>query len=387
MTRRALTLSLVLFAMALPAAGSDHADPIILRSLDAGITGLFAFADGDDLALILTVRRSTTSPPPYDLEGLEFTIHIDTHSRVHWGDRENNARYGGTVEQPAGISADATIRFRLQDDGSFVRGYPVLEGFATPNTRPSNEFSGPRDDPFIFPRFAKSNVVAMVVTLPFSAFKGNPDTFLLWGTTTKEGLFGGQKQVDHVGRSARTQAARFDFLNTLPPNEHVQAIDGRLHGMQASLEKAFSHLSMHMLSGPGDLYAYVFGIRERYDIFPDVMIFSRGREPGYPNGRRPEDDVVGKTCEVGDCILQEIAYYEAAEGEFPRRTVHDPPPSPNFPYLTEPLPTRAEEPEADHCWRNFIVLLILFFIALTFWRRWCCTRNERPYVRPYSQRH
>ena len=37
----------------------------------------------------------------------------------------------------------------------------------------------------------------------------------------------GNKQIDHVGRSLRTMLPRFDFLNTLPPNQHVKEIRKR----------------------------------------------------------------------------------------------------------------------------------------------------------------
>ena len=379
-TLRNMSLTLVLLPLPL-AAPSDHADPIVLKTVDSGITGLFAFADGDDLALILTVRRGTTTQPPYELEGFEFVIHIDTHSPVHWRERENNERYGGTVSATEGIMADATIRFQLDNSAKFVSGFPALEGFDDPNTRLSNDSSGVWDDPFIFPRFHDKNVIGMVVTIPFSSFRGDPQDFLIWGTTSREGWFGRTKQIDHVGRSARTQAGRFDFLNTIAPNEHVQAIEKRLNGMQAKIMKGLAHVAMHVPGGgaPGDLFAYVLGLR-RYDIFPDVMIYSRSRPDGYPNGRRLEDDIVGLTCEVGDCVLQEVASFEAPEGQFPRVKVHTPPPSADFPYLTRPLPG-GEQPE-PHSDSGFWIFLSILIILWILWARRRQDKAETPWVRP-----
>jgi len=378
-------------ALLLPATAvaSDHADPIILRTLDAGITGLFAFSDGEDLALILTVRRAINgTPESYDLEGFEYAVHLDTHSQVTWNNRADNERYGGTVVHPEGISADATIRFKLDNKGEFVRGYPDLQGFQGDNIRPSEAFSGLRDDPFIFPRFATTNVMAIVVKIPFSAFQGNPQSFLIWGTTHGKGLFGGRKQIDHVGRSARSQAGRFDFLNTIAPDTHVREIEARIHGMQARVTSALTHAMSHTgIGAPGDLFKYVLALRETYDVFPDVMIYRRNAPNGdkYPNGRRPEDDIVGKTCEVGDCVLQEVASFEAPAGEFPRVTVHTPPASRQFPYLTAPLPKDPELVAAhgDPCLRNFLLLLLAVFILLTLWRRWWLKKKETPWVRPH----
>ncbi len=381
LTLRSISLTAVLLPLPFIGALSDHADPIFLKRAEAGIAGLFAFTDGDDLALILTVRRRTNTPPPYELEGLEFTIHIDTHSPVDWMDTENNARYGGSIPNPEDISADATIRFRLENNVAFVDGYPALDGFITPNTRPTNVYSGVRDDPFIFPRFQTTNVVAMAVTIPYEAFRGEPQNFLLWATTTKEGWFGRRKQIDHVGRSARSQAGRFDFLNTIPPERHVEAINGRLDGMQARIMSVLSHVAMHVPGGgaPKDLYTYVLGIRKRYDIFPDVMIYSRDRG-GYPNGRRPSDDIVGLTCSVGDCILQELAYLEAPEGVFPRVTVHTPPTSDTFPYLTPPIQGEAHaEPHSDRAfWIGLLIVLVLWIA----WMRYRQAKAEKPWVRP-----
>ena len=54
-----LTLFLALLALAPRAVeASDHADPMILEDPDANITGLFFFPKGDQMILILNVRRA-----------------------------------------------------------------------------------------------------------------------------------------------------------------------------------------------------------------------------------------------------------------------------------------------------------------------------------------
>ena len=246
-TRIGLCLLAALLLSPIAVSASDHADPVILTNVDVGITGLFVFPDGEDMIVILTLRRGMQDETAFDLESFEFTVSMDLDSLVSYQVDENNARYGGMVRQPTKIEADVTIRYRLNNDASIAYGFPVIEPMGNGDT---TTVTGVYDDPFIFPRFAKTNVIAMVTRIPFAAFRDNPDDdFLIWATTTTKGLFGGTKQIDHVGRSARSQLGRFDFLNKRHPSEHVAAIEGMLklfekvqgpiaHGMKHIPEKA-----------------------------------------------------------------------------------------------------------------------------------------------------
>lgn len=377
--RVATALALLLCASVVPA--SDHADPAILPppTQDAGLTGLFAFPVDDRLVVVLNIHRGLLSGPPYEVEDYEYAIHFDLHSRVVFDRLEDRARYGGTVLQPAGISADASIRFRMNNDLSLVPGYPAYEGrvFADADAYPV--YVGVRDDPFIFPRFFKKNVISMVVSIPFADF-GDQQDWLLWGTTTTRD---DGEQVDHVGRSNRTQLGRLDFLNTLPPNEHVPALEKRLHSGQ-KVQRALMHWMTHLpfLAAAPGAFEYVLQIRE-YDVAPDVMFFSTRFPAGYPNGRRLEDDVAGLTCAQGDCVLQELAFIE---GHWPRVTVNDRPFSDSFPYLGEPWPEAAEARTRDrHVQILWLLLAILAFLAV-LWKRRRLARFETPYVRPYRHR-
>jgi hypothetical protein len=338
------------------ARASDHADPMKLEDLEAGLTGLFAFPDGDRLVIILATRRNLTRPGPYNLEPFEFTVHMDLHSRVSYKNPETLARYGGEVVEPTGISADATLRMRLDNNGS-------LRSFDTTGLhRPERirTWSGVRDDPFIFPRFFGSNVIAMVVAIPFDAFPGGQQDWLLWATTTRvrDG-----SQIDHVGRASRTQLARFDFLNTLPPAKHVAAI----HRKYDKGNRLHEWLTRVLVPVAG-LYEYVLEIRH-YDLQPDVMVYTTRRPPGYPNGRRLTDDIVGRVCAQGDCILQELAFAESRM--WPRPTVNDKPFLAGFPYLAEPWPDKPGAAGGGGgsggrtiVWAGLIFLLALF----TLWR-------------------
>ncbi len=378
---------LILPLLLAPAAAkaSDHADPALHPPAfqEAGLTGLFAFPDSDRFVIVLTVRRGLSTPGPYEVDRYEYTVFMDLDSRITFDDEEELRRYGGTVENPEDIEADLSIVFRLNDDATPVRGYPGIHGPLT-GQGDVKAHTGVHDDPFIFPRFEKKNVVAMVVSIPFSSFPAGRRDWLIWATSSKAGK---EKPIDHVGRSNRTQLGRLDFLNTLPPSGHLRAIEKKLVGGQ-KIQNGLMHLVGHLpaLGGISGLFEYVLQVRE-YDPFPDVMIFSAGRESGFPNGRRLTDDVAARTCEMGDCVLQELAF---KEGGYPRRTVNDTPgdapfPGP-FPYLAEAWPEHPEKRTIDPCLLIFWLVMLIAVIAWILTQRRRSKKSEVPVVRRYHPR-
>ena len=268
----------------------------------------------------------------------EYRINFDWHTGVSFtnGDADT-VRYGGKIAHPADIREDATIKIRLKTDASVDHiDYTGLQ-----QTDQFQVFTGVRADPFIFPRFFKKNTIAMVFSMPKTAFPQGRDSFLLWAAAFK-----GAKQVDHVGRSNRTQQARFESLNTLHPSQHVAQI---MEDM-AFWDKWVTRLNKYRETAQvGAAIQILLQIRSKnmYDFAPDVMVYSDAREhdpnvrPGFPNGRHIQDDVAGLTCAEGDCILQELAF---VEGSWPRRTVSDKPVPANatFPYLLDPY-TEGED--------------------------------------------
>ena len=321
--RNTKVLFLGLALLFLPSAlqSSDHADPVNLEVLESGITDLFAFPDGDQMIVILNTRRALTTPPPYQLEPFEFAIYMDLHSKVTVDNAEERARYGGSIVKPEDIKEDVTIKIRLKNDATLnTVKYEGLE-----NTGGIKLFTGVRDDPFIFPRFFKRNTIAMVLSIPFSSFanKGQKD-WILWGTSTR---IKDSVQIDHVGRSNRSQQGRFDFLNTLHPSQHVAAI--KQHNQtRARIEKSM----MEYLPPLVNAFQPLFKIRP-YDYFPDVMIYTTQYPIGFPNGRKLTDDVALLTCEQGDCPLVESSYIDSPQ--YPRATVNDKAFLKEFPYLAE----------------------------------------------------
>jgi hypothetical protein len=229
-----------------PAArASDHADPIFNRRLEAGITDLFAFPtknglpvqpekgaarEADSLVLIICTRRSLAASPPYEgLDQYTFKIHMDLgydprtdepRAAVNFQNRADLARYGGTVVNPELIKADVTITAQLNDDTSFK--VQNVEGDRLKQKHRIRWYSGLRDDPVILPQFFGTNVIAVVVSIPFECFPGEQTDWLIWATSWRH-----EGQIDHVGRSQRTQLPRFDLLNTLHPSRHVSAIRER----------------------------------------------------------------------------------------------------------------------------------------------------------------
>jgi hypothetical protein len=346
---------------------SDHADPVLGEELvkEPNITGLFVFPDGDNLVVILNVYRSLRVAGPYNLEAYEYNILIDTHSRVTYGNEAVRVRYGGQVEEPTGISPDVTIKFKLNNDTTVKE--KTIEGLTNPDA--IRVWTGVRDDPFIFPRFFEKNVISMVLSIPFSSFPAGQEDWLFWATTNhaKNG-----KQIDHVGRSGRTQAPRFSlFLNTVPPNKHVETIEKQL-----KKGGSISKFLMDFVAPAADLYLYTLELRE-WDVQPDVMIFTTRREPGYPNGRRLEDDITGINCEFGDCILQEIAFIEQKErtgSNYPRQTVNDKTFLTEFPYLAAPWPDQEPVPKPTP-WLKWILIIVAILVVIWLIRWWLKRRH------------
>ena len=397
--QRIAVVALAVLVCAAPMVhASDHADPISLTNRfmqEGGITDLFVYPEMDasgnpileqgrpkNLVVILCVRRrlaftpALTMRPEYlTLEPYTYTIHFDLNSPVTVVPGGNppdqfTARYGGTVPKPDGIRSTASIASHLTrpNPEGLVPGTFELQGLRVPKNR-IQFYSGIRDDPFIFPPFFRSNVVAMVMRVPIEAFPSNQDTWIVWATASRNG-----KQVDHVGRSLRTQNPRFEMLNTLEPKDHVNAIEAE--EAQPSLMR-----NLFLRLGLNQTFAY-----RPWDKAPDVMIFSlrnkdaQGNLTSFPNGRKLTDDVAKLLADWGDTLLFELSYRAPA---FPRATKNDKEFLPEFPYLAAPweLPKLDDAPmpiTTRNRWKLFgifLAVLILWlgtawFIALKLKRRW-----------------
>jgi hypothetical protein len=366
-------LFLVFSLLFFPFAGhaSDHADPFKIGPDEqaANLTGLFFFPEGDQLIVILDVRRSLTEAPPYILDPFEFTINMDTHSKVTFTNAQDLARYGGTIVNPDGILPDISIKIRLNNDVTVKE--KTFHGLKNPEN--IKLYTGVRDDPFIFPRFFNVNVITMVLSIPKSSFSENQQNWLLWATSRR---IEDGKQFDHVGRSNRTQLGRFEILNTLPPSEHVAAI--KKAAESADKIQKFLQACLPPLANLNQLSGLLI---RHYDYVPDVMVYTNQLKPGFPNGRRLTDDVALLTCNQGDCPLQENAFIDSKQ--WPRATVNDKPLLTTFPYLAEPWPVRPQSPTPS-CWPYImkylvipgVILLALIIGLIVWWKRKCAYHHS-----------
>lgn len=359
------------------AAASDHADPLSLNPLspprerEPRITDLHVFLDSDrggggkPTALVFSLsvfpslspleRARDDAPadgtyhvtpmgeppdrvnvryalPSLDIRDYVYRVRFDLHAKLGDDDSQGQVtRYGACFLSPADIAPEVEFEFALADDASLARHSIV--GLAPAPVVVNADFvpgainvrTGVFDDPFIFPRFFRTNVVAIVVSVPLTCFPAQQRDFVVWATSEKDG-----RQIDHVGRSQRTQVPRFDALNTLPPREHVAAIEAQ-HSRPTLVQDA-----MRTFLSP------LFGIRP-FDFAPDVLVFRRGenleRPTGFPNGRRLDDDVAALIGRYGDTQLLEASYTD--DPRFPRATENDKPFRAAFPYLAPPW-TRDE---------------------------------------------
>lgn len=347
------------------------------------------------LIVILCVRRQLTQTGSLRLEPYTYKIHMDLNSKVSYGDtpadivadkernraaeagsgyqpgagavvgrptgREARLRYGGTIQQPEDISETVTIELRLNNDAK-LNGAPNYVGLK--NTGEIQCEAGVFDDPFIFPAFFGTNVVGMVLKIPITCFDEGKRDWIVWATSHK-----GRRQVDHVGRSLRTQNPRFDFLNTLPPSKHVATIKQE-HEHPSLLRDIALRFNMQ------SIFAY-----RKWDFVPDVMIYTNRYRVGFPNGRLPTDDVAALLAKYGDTLLLELSHHT---GGWPRRTTNDKEFGDVFPFLAKPWPDKDPIPPpslstASKLKLIGIVLLLIVLFVLENWlvAYWYCRRKTR----------
>ncbi len=334
---------------------------------------------GDQLIISLCMRRALLPQQigGLNLKGFQFRVHLDVDPPVrffdetktrdgknyaeelakltgaargnliaqHESDRSMQALYGGIITQPDGIAEEGLLEFELdliKDDANpeqseaivtktRFEGIPGKVNIVAKEKSVGSEIviagngfkngfinvqAGIFDDPFIFPRFFRRNVVGVVTSIPLSSLppSARHGAILLWATTHKEK----GEQIDHVGRSLRTQLPRFGYLNDKHPSEHVKAIT-QVHDQPSVME---------------DILATVLSPLEahrHYDSVPDVMVYDLRKPAKFPNGRALDDDVGATLADAGETLLLELSYAESRQ--FPRATTNDKQFMPTFPYL------------------------------------------------------
>lgn len=332
------------------------------RSVDA----VDPFAEGRRLVVSLCVRPSLRpdGTDAVDLSPYRFRIHFDLSPPVEFLSprekadaaetpaarrrRSMQARFGGIVSHPERIVDDAVLEFTLSVDTSGGTWRASLAdqrawGFRAPaklERWAGGGISGDSiqvtadvfDDPFIFPRFFRTNVVGIVASIPVSNLMAAPPTqdpapIMLWATSHRDG-----RQIDSVGRSLYTQLPRFLYLNGFPPSEQVREIL-RVHSEPSILWELLS-------SAISPLFAH-----RHYDMSPDVMIYDLRRPARFPNGRRLDDDVAKLLADAGETLLYELSFSDSRQ--FPRATINDKTFLTAFPYLAEAWTPKQVAAEAE----------------------------------------
>ncbi len=251
---------------------------------------------------------------------------------------------------PNQLKTSAAITFQL-DDTAQLSGVR-FDGLR--NTDQIRQFAGVRDDPFIFPDFFGTNVIAAAFSIPVTAFPEGQQDFVLWGTTHRDG-----ELIDVVGRGIRSQLPRFALVlnQAEPPDQLAVLSDAKL--LWDGIYEFFHNKREWWSQALSEIIRNNFQLRE-FDLVPDVLIYSNRLPVGFPNGRQLPDDIVAKLCTAGDCLLVDLSLFD---GAWPRAAENDKEFLDEFPYLAEQWPYGPESPPStDSIWPYIILLLVVLAV-------------------------
>lgn len=120
------------------------------------------------------------------------------------------ARYGGWIDKQnaAGIREEVTIEFRLDNQAGLAPGYPKFTGTRANGWSSDSRIrvaTGVYDDPFIFPVFFGTNIVAMVMQIPVERFRKAPGRNSTWlsGAVRTKGIVRSTMSVVRYARRIR----------------------------------------------------------------------------------------------------------------------------------------------------------------------------------------
>jgi hypothetical protein len=334
---RALALAALLCVPAISSA-ADHRDaPLITFSSAVDINDVYMFRNPTDdtkLVMIMTTHplglADFAASYPYQPDAVyRFNFSINTQAVP-------TAKIDLVFSAPSSTGQTLTAFF---PHGIKVTGRvtPANGTTGTPNEPIVNEgpqgikiFAGPRDDPFFFDlvgfnrllsgatpafrpldSFLGLNTNAIVVEFPISLVAGDSRTFSAWGVT-----FLVKKDVAHRGRhDAPNQLEQADRMGN--PAVNTALIPSSLKDAfnQAKPQndaEDFGAIMLATLTALGT-NATNKGILASVAV-PDTLKFNRDAPDGFPNGRRPQDDVIetlfslilgapGQTTGIDDGVL------------------------------------------------------------------------------------
>lgn len=281
----------------------DHLDTIIVTPVDddprLGITDLFAFpSPGNPDSSVLILCVSPVDPPAgsgFHPDAV-YQINVDTD-----GDAVADLVYNITFRSSDGGVEVADVR-RARGDAARSRepnGEVVVEGAAVSldanaaitQSGPYRFFAGVRSDPFFADydgvqnnmqftgkdSFAGKNVLGIAVEVPNGDL--SPSPVGIWARTIiRRGAE--TLQVDRAGAPATNLA--FNEGEDLTAFNLLEPAEDRSH----FLDKFVAAL----IQRSGYSEAEATGIAEQ--LLPDLLRYDHSQPPGFPNGRKLEDDVV-----------------------------------------------------------------------------------------------
>lgn len=268
------------------------------------ITDVYAFAspDCDDCTVLIMAVNGLTAP------GVDVAFDSEAHYRFRVDNNGNAVQDFNFDVRFSKVRRDGTQRFSVRMRGD--TGRKTLIGKGSGRTTPVGEeakvingkeglraFAGMRDDPFFFDlpgfvaldfcatdpaadTFAGSNVAAIVLEVPNSLIGPGP-ALAVWGTTSKGG-----EQIDRKGRPAINTV----FIPSNPINGGDSLKDAFNAGSPANDREDFRDTVIDTLLLLGN-DAVTAGALADF-LLPDVLTFTLGDTSGFPNGRRPNDDVI-----------------------------------------------------------------------------------------------
>lgn len=274
---------------------ADHADtPFLIANdrPDARITGLHAFARGDDLVVAVSMNPAIPASAtefvfPSDLQ---IDINIDVNANVI---ADSTDLLGGEILDDD-IMQEVRYRVTFDDEGE-----PRIRTIPEDGPDPTDVFVGLRDDPFIrTPRIGR-NVASIVVEVPLEKLLEDQSTILVWATATLDDA----DLQELAGRAVRNQFGRVDAngnnencLNLFHPKDHRFAC-----GQE-----------------------------------PDVIIYDTDFFASFPNGRELEDD-------VNHIANDQPIFFDPTE----TATENDVPFLAEFPYLAPPQLIDEDDDDDD----------------------------------------
>lgn len=311
-TRSKLAAVTAIVAFATLATGSafaaDHLDAPGLTppggdpALD--ITDVYAFASPEcDECTVLILAVNGLSAAGVDAafdRKAHYRFKIDTDGNAVQ-DLNFNVRFGK-------VRRDGTQRFsvKMRNEQGRMKLIRKNEGSTTPigddlGVIPGKgglrAFAGMRDDPFFFDlpgfaaldfcatdpapdTFAGTNVGAIVLEVPNALLGSNP-TIGVWGSIVRKG-----DQIDRKGRPAINTV----FVPSNPINGGDSLKNAFNAGNPVDDRAAFRDTfieTLTLLGNDGDTAGALADF-----LLPDVLTVTLGDNSGFPNGRRPKDDVI-----------------------------------------------------------------------------------------------